>query len=93
MQHTISNHGVGKFWIYWTLHLLTWNYTEHLGNLIISLVCAFQMDISPTLQLTFRKFPLFLQTREEIGGQLMKLEDLWNIPDISRTQAKLPKPR
>ena len=39
---------------------------------IISLICAFQMDISPTLQLTFGKFPLFLQTREEIGGQLMK---------------------
>ena len=42
------------------------------------------MNISPTLQLTFGKFPLFLQTREEIGGQLMKLEDIWNIPDISR---------
>ena len=59
---------------------------------IISLVCAFWMDISPTLQLTFGKFPLFLQTREEIGGQLMKLVDLWSIPDISRAQAKLPRP-
>ena len=33
------------------------------------------MNSSPTLQLTFGKFPLFLQTREEIGGQLMKLVD------------------
>ena len=29
---SILNHGVRKFWIYWTLHLLTWNYMEHLGN-------------------------------------------------------------
>ena len=29
----ILNHGVRKFWIYWTLHLLTlWTYMEHLGN-------------------------------------------------------------
>ena len=33
------------------------------------------MNISTALQLTFRKFPLFLQTKEEIGGQLMKLVD------------------
>ena len=43
---------------------------------IISLVCAFWMDLKPTLQLTFIKFPLFFQMREEIGGQLMKLEDI-----------------
>ena len=29
----ISNHGVRKFWIYWTLYLLTlWNYMEPLGT-------------------------------------------------------------
>ena len=32
-HNTILNHGVRKFWIYWTLRLLTlWNYMEHLGN-------------------------------------------------------------
>ena len=31
-QHTISNNGVRKFWIYWTLYLLTWNHMKHLGN-------------------------------------------------------------
>ena len=74
MQHTISNHGVRKFWIYWTLHLLTWNYMEHLGNFDYFFGHK-SMDISPTLQLTLMTFPLFLQMREEIGIQLMKLED------------------
>ena len=79
-QHTISNHGVRKFWIYWTLHLLTVELHGHIWEiLIISLVCAFWMNISPT----FWKFPSFLQTREEIGGQLLKkLVDLWSISDI-----------
>ena len=48
------------------------------------------MDISPTLQLTFGKFPLFLQTREEIGGQLTKLVDFM---EYSRYLQDLPKPR
>ena len=48
------------------------------------------MNISPTLQLTVGKFPLFLQTREEIGGQLMKLVDFM---EYSRYFQDLPKPR
>ena len=32
-QNIISNHGVRKCWIYWTLRLLTlWNYMELLGT-------------------------------------------------------------
>ena len=64
---------------------------EHLGNFDYFLDLCTNGPF-PTLQLTFMKFPLFLQMREEIGGQLTKI--LWNIPDISRrsTQAKVPKP-
>ena len=97
-MHKKTTHNI-ESWCQKVLDLLDLTFADlelhgSFGFSIISLVCAFRMGISPTLQLTFRKFPLFLQMGEEIGGQLMKLVDLWNIPDISRnpsqaTQAKL----
>ena len=74
----ISNHGVRKFWIYWTFHLLiTWSELSDLPwNFLLLGMVILITDV----------FVLFLQMRKENSG-------FYGIFQIfPETQAKLPKP-
>ena len=75
----MSNHGVRKFWIYWTLCLLS--YFVELHGTLFSVNYQIYQGLSIHLDGNSDKRDFFFKQGREIG-ELSGF--LWNIPDISR---------
>ena len=78
IKPSISNHGVRKFWIYWTLHLLSCFMELHgtLRNSDSQWIIRFTKDSPYTLT-------VILINMTFSSNKVGKLVDLWNIPDTS----------
>ena len=92
-NNQILNHGVRKFWIYWTLCLLTWNYMEHLGNFNYFLgLCNLDGHFT-NFATNFHEVSIISSNE---GGNRWTIDEVRGFYGIFQifpeTQAKLPKP-